>query len=89
MGSILPLFFDISSGELIIIVAAIFLVFGPKKIPEIARKIGKGINEVKKASNDIKDEIKIGFDNNIKKEVENIVNGEIKNDEKEDVKKEL
>jgi len=73
MGNIIPLFFDISSGELIIIVAAIFLVFGPKKIPEIARKISKGINEVKKASNDIKDEIKMGFEDNIKKEVENIV----------------
>jgi TatA/E family protein of Tat protein translocase len=89
MCNILPLFFDISSGELIIIVAAIFLVFGPKKIPEIARKIGKGINEVKKASNDIKDEIKMGFENNIKKEVENIINGDEKKEQKKDSENDL
>lgn len=36
---------------------AIILVFGPSKIPEIARGLGKFINEIKRASEDIKTEI--------------------------------
>jgi len=51
------LFLDISFGEIFIIVAVIFIIFGPQKIPEIARKFGKGIREVKKASSDIQREI--------------------------------
>lgn len=51
------LFFDISAGELMIILLVAFVVFGPSKIPEIARKIGRGINEVRRASDEIKREI--------------------------------
>lgn len=51
------LFLDISFGEIFIIVAVIFIVFGPQKIPEIARKFGKGLREIKKASSEIKREI--------------------------------
>ena len=35
----------------------IFLIFGPDKIPEIARFMGKGINEIKRATSQIRDEI--------------------------------
>jgi sec-independent protein translocase protein TatA len=51
------LFLDISFGEIFIIVAVIFIIFGPQKIPEIARKVGKGMREVRKASTEIKREI--------------------------------
>ena len=51
------LFFDFGSGEIFLVVLAIILVFGPSKIPEIARGLGKFINEVKRASEDIKTEI--------------------------------
>ena len=40
-----------------IVVLAILLVFGPSKIPEIARGLGKFINDIKHASEDIKTEI--------------------------------
>jgi len=50
-------FFDFGSGEIFLVVLAIILVFGPSKIPEIARGLGKFINEVKRASEDIKTEI--------------------------------
>lgn len=50
-------FFNISGGEIFIIVLVIFIIFGPDKIPEIARWVGKGMNEVKKATNEIKEEI--------------------------------
>lgn len=56
MNNIL-LFFDISTGEIFIILIVGFLIFGPKKIPEIARKVGKGMGEIKRATNDIKKEI--------------------------------
>lgn len=51
------LFLDISFGEIFIIIVVIFIVFGPQKIPEFARKAGKGIREIKKASTDIRKEI--------------------------------
>ncbi len=47
------LFLDVSGGEFMIILIAVFLIFGPKKMPEIARKIGRTMNELKKASSDI------------------------------------
>ncbi|MFZ2654292.1 MAG: twin-arginine translocase TatA/TatE family subunit [Victivallales bacterium] len=43
--------------ELIIIFLIVLLIFGGSKIPELARGLGKGINEFKKAKDGIKDEI--------------------------------
>jgi sec-independent protein translocase protein TatA len=51
------LFFDLGSGEIMLIVLAIFLIFGPDKIPGLARSMGKFINEIKHATDDIKNEI--------------------------------
>lgn len=51
------LFFDISGGELLIILLVAFLVFGPQKLPELARKVGRGMNEIRRASDEIKREI--------------------------------
>lgn len=48
--------------EWIIIVLVILLFFGAKRIPELARGLGKGINEFRKASDDIKKEIEKGKD---------------------------
>lgn len=51
------LFMGISGGELVVVLLLVVMLFGANRIPEIARGLGKGIREVKKASNDIKDEI--------------------------------
>ncbi len=51
------LFFNISGGEIVIIIIAVFLVFGPKKLPEVARNVGKAINQLKNATEDIKKDI--------------------------------
>ncbi|MFW5758998.1 MAG: Sec-independent protein translocase subunit TatA/TatB [Bacteroidota bacterium] len=51
------LLFGISGGEIFVIMLLVLILFGPKKIPEIARAIGKGINEVKKVQRDINNEI--------------------------------
>lgn len=51
------LLFGISGGEIFVILLLVLVLFGPKKIPEIARTIGKGINEVKRVQRDINNEI--------------------------------
>lgn len=43
--------------EIILIFLVILLVFGAKRIPEIARGLGKGIREFKDATTDIKNEL--------------------------------
>lgn len=52
------LFLDISGGEFLVILLGIFLIFGPQKMPEMARKIGRVMNELKKASSDITKEFR-------------------------------
>ena len=47
----------ISGPEIVVIFVFILLLFGSKKIPEIARGMGKGLKEFKKATEDIKREI--------------------------------
>ena len=40
--------------ELIIIFVVALLVFGPRKLPELGRSLGKGLSEFKRASNDLR-----------------------------------
>lgn len=47
----------ISGGEIIIVFLFILLFFGANKIPDIAKTLGKGLREFKKAADDIKKEI--------------------------------
>ena len=43
--------------ELMLLLLVVLLLFGAKKIPELARGLGRGIREFKDATRDIKDEI--------------------------------
>jgi Tat protein translocase TatB subunit len=49
--------FDIGTQELIIIFIVALLVIGPKKLPELARALGKGVRELKLAMQGLKDSI--------------------------------
>jgi sec-independent protein translocase protein TatB len=49
----------LAGPDLLVILAIAFLVFGPKKLPEIARTIGKAMGELKKTTEDIKDSLGI------------------------------
>jgi sec-independent protein translocase protein TatA len=49
--------FGLGGGELIVVVVAILILFGSKRIPEFAKGLGKGLHEFKKASREVTDEI--------------------------------
>lgn len=48
----------IGGTEIIVILLFIVMFFGSKKIPDLAKGLGKAIREVKEASNDIQKEIR-------------------------------
>ena len=45
---------NLGMPELILILVLALLLFGPKKLPEIGKQLGKGLGEFKRASNDLK-----------------------------------
>ena len=47
----------LSGGELVLVLVVVLVLFGAKRIPEFAKGLGKGINEFKKASREVTDEI--------------------------------
>jgi sec-independent protein translocase protein TatA len=49
--------FGLGTGEIIVIILVILLLFGAKKIPELARSLGNSISEFKKGAKDIGNEI--------------------------------
>lgn len=56
------MFGNLGAGEIILIVLVVLLLFGAKKIPELARGIGKGMSEFKKGIKDVENEIKSADD---------------------------
>ena len=56
MLSILLFFEGVGTSELLFILVIVLIFFGPKKIPELARGLGKGLRDFKDASNEIRNE---------------------------------
>lgn len=52
------MFGNLGATEIILIILVILLLFGAKKIPELAQGIGKGMKEFKKAVKDVEEEVK-------------------------------
>lgn len=52
------MFGSLGTGEIILILLVVLILFGSKKIPELAQGLGKGIREFKKAMRDVEEEIK-------------------------------
>jgi sec-independent protein translocase protein TatA len=48
------MFGSIGMPEMIIILVIALIIFGPRKLPELGRSLGKSINEFKKASNELR-----------------------------------
>lgn len=49
--------FDLGMQELIVIFIVALLVFGPRRLPELGRTIGKGLAELKRAMQGVKEQI--------------------------------
>jgi sec-independent protein translocase protein TatA len=49
--------FGLGAQELIVIFIVLLLLFGGKKLPELARGLGKGIREFKKATTEIEEDL--------------------------------
>ncbi len=80
------MFGNIGLPEMIFIMVIALLVFGPKKLPEIGRTIGKAIREFKKSTDDIKEK----FEEQIRVEEFKSLQDDLKKDLREaDIRKDL
>jgi len=61
MNTMLGLF-NLGGGEIILILALILILFGAKKLPELAKGLGQGIKEFKKATKEVTDEVSSAMD---------------------------
>ena len=77
------MFLFISGAEIFIILVIVVMLFGADKLPELARGLGKGMQQLKSATNEVKKEItesakKQGIDasitSDIQKDIKNIKN---------------
>jgi Tat protein translocase TatB subunit len=74
--------FDIGLQELIVIFTVAILVFGPKRLPELAKTLGKGLGELKRAFQDVKEQVETEFEETNKK-----LDSAVKDDESSTVNK--
>ena len=90
---------DLGTQELIVIFIVAFLVFGPKKMPELARTLGKGLKQLKSAMRgitesleeaelDIKEEVKeaTGLEESIYESIQSNINDISKTNEEKKAK---
>ena len=75
------MFLFISGAEIFVVLVIVVMLFGADKLPEIARGLGKGMRQIKDATNDIKREIKnsaekhdidIDIASNVRKEINKV-----------------
>ena len=62
IGEYKTLAWSIGWPEIILVLAVFLLLFGAKRLPEIARSIGKSMKEFKKATKDVKKELSVDDD---------------------------
>jgi sec-independent protein translocase protein TatA len=54
--------FNLGGGEIILILALVLILFGAKKLPELAKGLGTGIKEFKKATREVTEEVTNAMD---------------------------
>ena len=77
--------FGMGMPEIILILAIALIVLGPKKLPEIAKSLGRGIAEFKKATQEFKENLQV--DNDLKEARDTI--REVKDDLEETVRESI
>ncbi len=65
---------SIGMPELIVIFIVVLMLFGSERLPELAKGLGKGIREFKRATNELKNELDV---EPIQKEIEQGIKGSI------------
>ena len=73
------MFGNIGFPELLAILAIALLVFGPKKLPEVGRSIGKALREFRKTSDEIKERIEDEIQASELKDIQNEIKKDINN----------
>jgi len=56
--------FDLGGGQIMLILLLVLIFFGAKRIPDLAKGLGQGIKEFKKATREVSDEIHNAGDSN-------------------------
>jgi sec-independent protein translocase protein TatA len=56
------MFENLGFGEILLVAVFVLVFFGPKKMPEIGRSIGKGLSEFRRAMRDVQESITSEFD---------------------------
>ena len=79
------MFGNIGFPELLIILAIALLIFGPKKLPEVSKSLGRAIREFRRTSDEIKDKIEQEIQASEFKEIKD----ELKKDITQDIYKEV
>lgn len=51
------MFENIGATEILLILFVIFIFFGPKKLPELGKNLGRGLRDMRKAMRDIQDDV--------------------------------
>jgi sec-independent protein translocase protein TatA len=74
------MFGNIGFPELLAILALALLVFGPKKLPEVGRSIGKALREFRRTSDEIKDRIEEEIQASELKDIEAEIKKEVEAD---------
>jgi sec-independent protein translocase protein TatA len=54
--------FNLGGGEIVLILALVLILFGAKKLPELAKGLGTGIKEFKKATREVTEEVQSAMD---------------------------
>lgn len=83
---------ELSIGEILVVALVIVVLFGPDKLPQIARDLGAGMRKMRGAMDEIKTEILKETDNpvsEIKREIEKVKQQAKEFDPTEQIKKEL
>ena len=71
--------FGIGMPEMLLILAVALIVIGPKKLPDLAKSLGKALGEFKKATNELKDSIQIDSELKDVKTTFDDINKDLKN----------
>jgi sec-independent protein translocase protein TatA len=75
------MFGNIGFPELMVIMIIALLIFGPKKLPEVGRSIGKALREFRKTSDEIKEKIEEEIQAAEFKDIKEEIDKEVERDE--------